>query len=140
MTFSVNIATGTVSLEISPAEVKEINDDIRAEIKRVFAELRDTVKEHLTPCAVVRPQKEEDPQLSATGSTRIRAPHPPCDARTGICGGYGQPVPVPPCDARTGKLHETDVWCRGWPAQGAPFDEPRGVEGRGRLNEIEVLS
>jgi hypothetical protein len=113
MTFSVNIATGTVSLDISLAEVKEINDDIRAEIKRVFAELRDTVKEHMPfsiPCVVVRPQKEEDPQLSATGYTGTSAPHPMfTQIDSGICGGYGQPVPVPPSDARTGKLREIEV-------------------------------
>ena len=45
MTITYNIPSQTVALEISPAEISEINDDVRAKIKTTFTDIVAKMKE-----------------------------------------------------------------------------------------------
>ena len=45
MTITYSIPLQTVTLEISPAEIAEINDDVRAKIKTTFTDIVEKVKQ-----------------------------------------------------------------------------------------------
>jgi len=47
MRISYNIPTQTVSLEIAPDEVKEINQDVRANIQTLFADTVSKMREQI---------------------------------------------------------------------------------------------